>query len=368
MPNSNTQMPLKKNRLKKVRYEYISKYVYTILHEYNIFKYPISIMELIDNLNKNGYNIQVDTYEQFMQFKNFCREKKGQCPLTYYEIGKMFKSNDGATAKFPKSDLLIIFYNSREPIKGRINWTLAHELGHILLGHYQIMEPVIIQRRDIPNEPYKILEKEANWFARTLLCHPYILAYYKIDTSGEIVELCNVSTQAASYREDDIKNHHYIINKPWDDRILKQLSHFYKFCVRCDKSLIPPYAFYCPVCGNQLLKWGDGKMQYKIRYDLNEESRLYQCSVCENENIPEDAIYCQICGTPVQNKCTNCGKLANSDARYCIYCGNKTTFNSKILPDWESELEELKKENHVGNVFRNIPDEYPEDDDGLPFS
>ena len=123
---------------------------------------------------------------------------------------------------------------------------------------------------------------------------------------------------------------------------------------------------YCPICGNKTLQWGDGKMQYKIRYKLDENSRLHQCSVCENERISNDAVYCQICGTPVQNKCINCGRLADADARYCIYCASETTFNARLLPNWEVESEEITlKENadYVGNAFLNLPD-----DDGLPFN
>jgi hypothetical protein len=56
--------------------------------------------------------------------------------ISSYEerVGTTFPfRTDGMTLK--KGDLNMIFYDERVKSKERINWTIAHELGHILLGH-----------------------------------------------------------------------------------------------------------------------------------------------------------------------------------------------------------------------------------------
>lgn len=47
-------------------------------------------------------------------------------------------------------------------------------------------------------------------------------------------------------------------------------------------------------------------------------------------------------------------------------CDIKTTFNSKVLQNWEAEFEENKnRENEIVKGFRDIPDEI--ELEGLPF-
>lgn len=296
--------------------------------------------------------------------------------ITYKEMIEFCGTSDSCADYYANFDKYIIYYNDIDLVNivnsNRYRWNIAHELGHILLDHHKSTNKTRIYRSSLSDEEYDYLEAEADYFAQLILVPHVVLYAFKVATERQLKDFCKISGPAAARRFRDYKR--WIRHINGKDTYDKPLFHYYynfiykKKCLTCGAHLIQHEGKYCPICGNKTLQWGDGKMQYKIRYDLNEESRLYQCSVCKNENIPKDAIYCQICGTPVQNKCTSCGKLADSDARYCIYCGNKTTFNSKVLPDWESELEEIKKENHMGNGFMNIPDEYPEDDEGLPFN
>ena len=56
--------------------------------------------------------------------------------ISSYEerVGTTFPfRTDGMTLK--KGDLNMIFYDERVKSRERINWTIAHELGHIILGH-----------------------------------------------------------------------------------------------------------------------------------------------------------------------------------------------------------------------------------------
>ncbi len=80
----------------------------------------------------------------------------------------------------------------------RQRFTIAHELGHILLGHvgkYQLCnrEP---SRGDNP------IEHEANVFASRLLAPACVLWGCNAYTTDQIMTLCQISRQAAGYRAE----------------------------------------------------------------------------------------------------------------------------------------------------------------------
>lgn len=104
-------------------------------------------------------------------------------------------SGDGFSANV--KDKKIIFINDTIPNNNRRRFTLAHELGHCILGH-----PLDnIQFRT--NEFYdskQALEAEANVFARDLLMPAVVLAKMDIHNVDEIVKLCKVSNQSATIR------------------------------------------------------------------------------------------------------------------------------------------------------------------------
>ena len=76
------------------------------------------------------------------------------------------------------------------------------------------------------------------------------------------------------------------------------------------------------------------------KIDMDENNKPKICPVCDNEQYIENGEYCQICGTPIYNNCldyTNpdypCEKgfHLSGDARFCPYCGERTTFATKGL-------------------------------------
>ena len=57
---------------------------------------------------------------------------------------------------------------------------------------------------------------------------------------------------------------------------------------------------------------------------FNPQVELKRCSNC-NAALAEGALFCSSCGTKVEKKrfCTMCGKPADSNDRFCAFCGNK---------------------------------------------
>ena len=78
----------------------------------------------------------------------------------------------------------------------RLRFTVAHELGHILLGH--VGEYVLVNREPSPRDDP--VEQAANAFAARLLAPACVLWGCKVSSAAEIAAICDISEQAAGYR------------------------------------------------------------------------------------------------------------------------------------------------------------------------
>lgn len=90
-----------------------------------------------------------------------------------------------------------IFVSDRSPVP-RQRFTVAHELGHILLGHtgkYQLVN----REPDPGDDP---IEQAANVFASRLLAPACVLWALDVRSPERIAELCQISHQAAAFRAE----------------------------------------------------------------------------------------------------------------------------------------------------------------------
>lgn len=78
----------------------------------------------------------------------------------------------------------------------RQRFTVAHELGHILLGHVGQFE--LVNREPTPGD--NPIEQAANVFASRLLAPACVLWALGARTPEQIGELCQISKQAAHFR------------------------------------------------------------------------------------------------------------------------------------------------------------------------
>lgn len=91
-----------------------------------------------------------------------------------------------------------IFYNPTNSIP-RIRWTLAHELGHILLGHGAARLPAP------PAEGKSREDRQADRFAAELLCPGPPLRRCGLRSAGELAKLCDLSGQAAEIQWERLR-------------------------------------------------------------------------------------------------------------------------------------------------------------------
>lgn len=87
----------------------------------------------------------------------------------------------------------IVIYNGRR-YERRIWWSLAHEFGHIVLGH------ALVGRHQ-----NRLLEREANVFAAELLMPMGAVAHLVGWTPAELAKIFGTSVEAALYRLKDLE-------------------------------------------------------------------------------------------------------------------------------------------------------------------
>lgn len=111
-------------------------------------------------------------------------------------------------------NIYIVLYNENISNLGRLNWTLAHEVGHIYLGHVS----------DGPTE-----EIEAHYFAAQLLMPEIVIIDLAIQRHGlsarEIYEYFYVSYTAACKRVDTINNKYKHCMDSEEQQLLQKFKH-----------------------------------------------------------------------------------------------------------------------------------------------
>lgn len=148
--------------------------------------------------------------------------------------------NDGFTIR-NSGGKLSVFYNERCTVQ-RTRFTLAHELGHIYLGHLTDGGKVQYSTRN--KEPLEIVdpaERDANVFASRLLAPACVLWRLGIHSPEEIAQLCQISITAAQFRAERMeilyrreatwlaeKGHSCFLQSPLERRVLEQFSEYIK--------------------------------------------------------------------------------------------------------------------------------------------
>ena len=97
--------------------------------------------------------------------------------------------NQNGLAVLSKSKFYII-YNEKDNLQER-RFTVAHEIGHILLGHL-FSNPISQQEKEIR-------EQEADIFATFLLAPVCVIQALKLQTPKEIQSVCNMPYQYAQW-------------------------------------------------------------------------------------------------------------------------------------------------------------------------
>lgn len=148
--------------LSHTRYEEIKQAVVNMFVKYDVCCVPVNGFELATKMG-----IKVLPYSSIFASKRWLLLKK---------------SEDGFSVEKTSGEWYIYYNDSKS--YGRINNTIMHEIGHIILDH---------------TEDSELAEKEVKFFAKYALVPPVLVHKLKLDNAMDIASIFNVSIQAAYY-------------------------------------------------------------------------------------------------------------------------------------------------------------------------
>lgn len=285
-------------------------------------------------------------------------QKAAPLPVVFMTLGEYrsrmripgdLQVKDALCISRPGSGYLIL-YNERQSQK-RIRFSIAHELGHIVLGHLDD-ERTEISGGGLDDVAYFAMEGEANTFAGNFLAPPILIDAVvrrarRMD-AALLADVFYLSRQAIrDYRIEDYRNWKRREASETERRILDrcgQSLYLYR-CARCGQTALDAY-IYCPVCGNGVIQaktiWEEQTAMQYPGLELDVYGRAKTCPVCGCDE-PLAGPYCHICGALIVNRCTGgCERAKKTplpgNARYCPYCGSPTTFlRDGLLEQWRDE-------------------------------
>lgn len=165
------------------RYTEIRDTVWRLILDMGITKLPVSISSVLKKLC-----IELYTYQE------------NEETIKRLRLDCLTQTSDGFTIVL--NDRYIIFYDDTQ-LPARIRFTLAHELGHIILesGFSRTAEGVVYTtRNNEPNKKDNPEETAANMFAARLLAPSCVLHKLKLFSTEEIMQYCAISKIAAEFK------------------------------------------------------------------------------------------------------------------------------------------------------------------------
>jgi hypothetical protein len=155
-------------------------------------------------------------------------EKSGWVLLTYAQTKTIYPRFNADTMMKQKTDAktflladgsYITIYNEKLHPR-RIRWTLGHEIGHIVLGHFEFEKTYA--GIGLCGEEREVLEDEANIFCAELMAPFCVLKELKATSIEKIREFTGLSWAAASNRQKSLQYH-------WNDDVYSAVIHRFKF-------------------------------------------------------------------------------------------------------------------------------------------
>jgi|GEM_PF-2722150 len=160
----------------------------------------------------------------------------------------------------------VIVYDSHVRNRDRVRFSVMHEIGHVLMRHFES------RNADDPDEDeWRVMEDEANTFARNALCPPPVLDMVRgCPEDPRWPALFCMSESAWKVRLDTAERDRECLDRAMADRIRIQFREymFGRICRECGKVFTDEArSGVCPECGGKHLYWNP---QMKTR----SESRL----------------------------------------------------------------------------------------------
>ncbi|HCS73074.1 MAG TPA: Zn peptidase [Clostridiales bacterium] len=294
------------------RSEFIDLRLRQFIDENRIYKWPLDCVVLLRQIKESGrYGIQKIAVLNDLS--------EGVDAVTQYQSGTRQYS-----IWFNRKKLRYPFQKSFDR---RLNFTAAHEIGHIVLEH------LLLSKDSKTDTETHIEDLEADEFAARLLMPRELVCsfnYYSLET---VASWLNVSNSALTTRL-------HCLNRA--DLIL---SRKIKSCTQCGNIRFSSFASHCGVCSRVLRKGelGVRRIYYPDEIAMDSCKRSLVCPNCHNTLNSIKGKNCSFCQTSIFNLCSNgcaCSYANLAYARFCEICGKPTCYQQDgFFSNWQSLYE-----------------------------
>ncbi len=178
------------NPLDAKRYREIRDAAGLVLVEHSDGRMPVMPRAIFEHMG----GCRVVAYSQYEQ-QHLARHS--------LQAAGVFASRDACTLYERETGRCLVLYDDGDNalrVPGRLRWTLAHEMGHVVLGHLKDHDGARFDLGGLPEESYRRLEREADYFAAMLLAHPALLRACAIASADQLQGFCGLSQPAAQAR------------------------------------------------------------------------------------------------------------------------------------------------------------------------
>ena len=181
------------------------------------------------------------------------------------------------------------YYPFQKSAHRRLNFTIAHEIGHIVLDHLYLPSKLKSGKDNY------LEEREADEFAARLLMPEELLCSFNYYSFEAVAEWLNVSNCALLTRLQRLH------------RVDLILSRKVTSCTRCGNIRFSSFAAYCGVCGQSRNKGGNGirRIYYPDEIKMDFFKRSLHCPQCNLSLSGIKGDRCPSCHTSIFNECND---------------------------------------------------------------
>lgn len=192
-----------------IRYTYVNQVVLNVYSRLPRIEFPLRISDVIDQIP----NCRHMSYQEFASVSG--------CSVD--SVVALCESKSGCTHYDIKNDRYLILYNDiSNDNPGRVRWTCSHEIGHIMCQHFAFATYNKLCENSLSSGLTPEYEREADYFAATLLAPFPIMKHMNISSRLETQNVFGLSREASDYtfrKFVDWKSVHY--KRAWENDFLK---------------------------------------------------------------------------------------------------------------------------------------------------
>ena len=210
------------------------------LLEEDVRAFPVAPAEII---RRRGWRLRTYTH----------MARRMSDSATIGDVAAMYAAQDAFTSRHvPRGQAAayLICYNDQIDVPERTSFSLAHEIGHILLEHFDFGS-----QEELTPAQRRLLDQEANAFAANLLAPAAIIARMRRPCREADRLLFGLSKAGWQTRLSTLAQDGALLAEDTAARLRSQFAGYMyrRRCVRCGAIFTGRDA--CPGCGGQELRW-----------------------------------------------------------------------------------------------------------------